>query len=457
MQKWWKEKTNWKTAYFRLILCNTAIIMKYDKIDTRLFIENRKRFVKKMKPNAVAVFTSNAIMPRSADAGYNWRQNPDLFYLTGIDQEETYLILFPDAPKPEWKEILFVRETSEHIAVWEGKKHNKAEATAFSGVKNVHWSAKFEQLLNAIALQAQCIYLNANENDRADGFQYTAETELAKAVRAKFPLHTYERSAPIMHELRAQKSEIEIDLLRKAIDITNKGFHRALSFVKPGVWEYEVEAEITYEYLRNRGTGHAYTPIVATGGNACVLHYITNSMQCKDGDLLLMDCGAEYGNYCADLTRTIPVNGRFSKRQKAVYNAVLRVHNEAKKMMKAGMVLNDFNMAVGNIMEKELIGLGLLKAADVKKQDKKSPLYKKYFPHGTAHFLGIDVHDVGNRYAKLKAGTVLTCEPGIYIQEENIGIRIENNIVITNGKAIDLMVNVPIEVDEIEALMNKKK
>lgn len=431
--------------------------MKYDKIDTRLFIENRKRFVKKMKPNAVAVFTSNAIMPKSADAGYNWRQNPDLFYLTGIDQEETYLILFPDAPKPEWKEILFVRETSEHIAVWEGKKHNKAEATAFSGVKNVHWSAKFEQLLNAIALQAQCIYLNANENDRADGFQYTAETELAKAVRAKFPLHTYERSAPIMHELRAQKSEIEIDLLRKAIDITNKGFHRALSFVKPGVWEYEVEAEITYEYLRNRGTGHAYTPIVATGGNACVLHYITNSMQCKDGDLLLMDCGAEYGNYCADLTRTIPVNGRFSKRQKEVYNAVLRVHNEAKKMMKAGMVLNDFNRAVEVIMEKELVDLKLLKLADVKKQDKNNPLLKKYFPHGTAHFLGIDVHDVGNRYAKLKAGAVLTCEPGIYIQEENIGIRIENNIVVTNGKPIDLMANVPIEVEEIESLMNKKK
>ncbi len=431
--------------------------MKYDKIDTRLFIENRKRFVKKMKPNAVAVFTSNAIMPKSADAGYNWRQNPDLFYLTGIDQEETYLILFPDAPKPEWKEILFVRETSEHIAVWEGKKHNKAEATAFSGVKNVHWSAKFEQLFNAIALQAQGIYLNANENDRADGFQYTAETELAKAVRAKFPLHTYERSAPIMHDLRAQKSEIEIDLLRKAIDITNKGFHRALSFVKPGVWEYEVEAEITYEYLRNRGTGHAYTPIVASGGNACVLHYITNSMQCKDGDLLLMDCGAEYANYCADLTRTIPVNGRFSKRQKEVYNAVLRVHNEAKKMMKAGMVLNDFNRAVEVIMEKELVDLKLLKLADVKKQDKNNPLLKKYFPHGTAHFLGIDVHDVGNRYAKLKAGAVLTCEPGIYIQEENIGIRIENNIVITNGKPIDLMANVPIEVDEIEALMNKKK
>jgi Xaa-Pro aminopeptidase len=452
-----ERKNKLENSVFSFNLVQYSYFMKYDKIDTRLFIENRKRFVKKMKPNAVAVFTSNAIMPKSADAGYNWRQNPDLFYLTGIDQEETYLILFPDAPKPEWKEILFVRETSEHIAVWEGKKHNKAEATAFSGVKNVHWSAKFEQLLNAIALQAKCIYLNANENDRADGFQYTAETELAKAVRAKFPLHTYERSAPIMHDLRAQKSEIEIDLLRKAIDITNKGFHRALSFVKPGVWEYEVEAEITYEYLRNRGTGHAYTPIVASGGNACVLHYITNSMQCKDGDLLLMDCGAEYANYCADLTRTIPVNGRFSKRQKEVYNAVLRVHNEAKKMMKAGMVLNDFNRAVEGIMEKELVDLKLLKLADVKKQDKNNPLLKKYFPHGTAHFLGIDVHDVGNRYAKLKAGAVLTCEPGIYIQEENIGIRIENNIVVTNGKPIDLMANVPIEVEEIETLMNKKK
>jgi Xaa-Pro aminopeptidase len=431
--------------------------MKYDKIDSKLFTENRKRFIAKMKPNSIAVFTSNAIMPRSADASYTWRQNPDLFYLTGIDQEETYLILFPNAPRAEWREVLFVRETNEHIAVWEGKKLNKAEASDYSGIKNVFWSSSFQTLLGTFILQAENVYLNLNENDRAGDSKLDAELVLAHELKQKYPLHTYYRGAPILHDLRAQKSKIEIDLLAKAIEITNKGFQRAMRFTKPGVWEFEVEAEITHEYLKNRATGHAYTPIVASGGNACVLHYISNDAQCKDGDLLLMDCGAEYANYCADLTRTIPVNGRFSKRQKEVYNAVLHIHNEAKKLMKVGMVLNDFNASIGELMEAQLIKLKLLDKNDVKKQDKKNPLYKKYFPHGTAHFLGIDVHDVGNRHSKLKAGAVLTCEPGIYIPKENLGVRIENNILVTNGKAIDLMAQIPIEAEHIEDIMNEGK
>lgn len=429
--------------------------MKYESINPALFIENRKRFAKKMKGGSAAVFTANALMPKSADSTYNWRQNPDLFYLTGIDQEETFLLLFPDAPKAEWREILFVRETNEHIAVWEGKKLTKEEAAKASGIKNVVWSKSFESLLATILLQAEHIYLNTNENDRASGFQVTAETQLADKLKQQFLLHKFERSAPIMHQLRSVKSELEIELLKKAIEITRQGFLRTLQFVKPGVWEYEVEAEITHEYLRNRATRHAYDPIVATGGNACVLHYVENNAQCKAGDLLLLDCGAEYANYCADLTRTIPVNGRFSKRQKDVYNAVLNVHNAAKKEMKAGISLNEFNQIAAEIMEAELIKLKLLKLADVKKQDKSTPLYKKYFPHGTAHFLGIDVHDVGDRYAKLKAGAVLTCEPGIYIPQENIGIRIENNIVVTNGKPIDLMEKFPIEVEEIESIMQQ--
>lgn len=431
--------------------------MKYDKIDQKLFAENRKCFTSKLKPKSIAIFTSNAIMPKSADASYKWRQNPDLFYLTGIDQEETYLILFPDAPKAEWREVLFVRETNEHIAVWEGKKLNKTEASDYSGIKNVFWSSSFQSLLATFILQAENVYLNLNENDRAGEAKLDAELALANELKQKYPLHHFHRAARIMHELRTQKSKLEVDLLQKAIDIANKGFQRAMRYIKPGVWEYEVEAEITHEYLRNRATGHAYDPIVATGANACVLHYVSNNAQCKDGDLLLMDCGAEYANYCADLTRTIPVNGRFSKRQKDVYNAVLHVHNEAKKLMKAGMILNDFNASIGSIMEEQLIKLKLLDKSDVKKQDKKNPLYKKYFPHGTAHFLGIDVHDVGNRYTKLKAGAVLTCEPGIYIPKENLGIRIENNILVTNENAVDLMAQIPIEAEHIEEIINEGK
>jgi len=430
--------------------------MRYEAIDSSLFKLNRKNFAKQMKPKSVAIFVSNELMTKSADASYKWRQNPDLFYLTGVDQEDTFLVLFPDAPVPEWREILFVRKTDEHIRIWEGDKLTKESAHAVSGINEVRWSESFSASLAALLYQADHVYLNTNENDRSGDTTESAEFKFAAKLKARFPLHHFHRSAPIMANLRAVKSAVEIAQLKKACEITEKGFRRLLKFVKPGVWEYEIEAELIHEYIRNRGTGHAYEPIIAAGENACVLHYVANDQQCKKGDLLLLDCAAEYANYNADLTRTIPVSGRYTARQKDVYNAVLRVMKEAKSMMKEGMVLYEFNQEVGQIMESELIGLKLLDKAAVKKQDPKNPLYKKYFPHGTAHFLGIDVHDIGNRYAKLKAGSVLTCEPGIYIREEKIGIRIENNIQITKGKPNDLMASIPIEAEEIEELMNSK-
>jgi Xaa-Pro aminopeptidase len=430
--------------------------MRYEAINNELFKQNRKNFTKQMKKNSLAVFVSNDTVTRSADAAYRWRQNPDTFYLSGIDQEETFLILFPDAPEAKHREVLFVRRTNEHIAIWEGKKHSIEEARKISGVETVYWSDSFADMFNMFMHYAGHVYLNTNEHDRSISMGEATEVKFARKVMNDFPLHKYERSAPIMHELRVVKSKHEVALLSKAIDITNKGFNRVLKFIKPGVWEYEVEAELTHEYVINRGTGHAYEPIVATGGNACVLHYVSNEAQCKAGDLLLMDCAAEYGNYCADLTRTVPVSGKFTARQKSVYNAVLRVHRKAAAMMKPGVVLTELNDEVRLIMQDELIKLKLLKAADVKKQNPDKPLYKKYFPHGTAHFLGLDVHDVGNRFAKLKAGAVLTCEPGIYILEENLGIRIENNLLVTNNKPIDLMANIPIEAEEIEELMNSK-
>lgn len=430
--------------------------MRYDVINSELFKLNRKNFTKQMKKNSLAVFVSNDIITRSADASYKWRQNPDLFYLSGIDQEETYLILFPDAPEEMYREVLFVRKTNELIMTWEGKKHSIEEAKQISGVAEAFWSDSFERIFNMLMHYADHVYLNTNEHDRSISMGEATEVKFARKVLNDFPLHKYERSSPILHDLRVSKSNYEVDLISKAIDITNKGFLRALKFIKPGVWEYEIEAELTHEYMINRGTGHAYEPIVATGENACVLHYISNEAQCKAGELVLMDCAAEYANYNADLTRTVPVSGKFTARQKSVYNAVLRVHRAAAQLMTSGMVLNDLNNEVRQIMEAELIKLRLLKAADVKKQDKDNPLYKKYFPHGTAHFLGLDVHDVGNRFDKLKAGAVLTCEPGIYIREEKLGIRIENNLLVTKGKPIDLMANIPIEAEEIESIMNSK-
>jgi len=430
--------------------------MRYEIIDNNLFKENRKNFIKHLKANSIAVFTSNDQMPKSADASYKWRQNPDLFYLTGVDQEETYLILYPDATLKKWREILFVRETNENLKVWEGEKLTKEQATKTSGIEEVVWSNSFNTILGNIILQAEHIYLNLNENDRANNPVEYGELRLARALKEKYPLHKFDRSAPIMAALRAVKSKQEIALTQTAIDITEKAFRRILKFIKPSKWEYEVEAEMIHEFTMNRATGHAFSPIIASGASACILHYEPNNKQCKAGDLLLLDYGAEYANYTADMTRTIPVSGKFTKRQKEVYNAVLRVMKEATSRMKSGIILNNLNEEMGEVMQEELVKLKLLKLADIKKQDKAKPLYKKYFPHGTSHFLGLDVHDVGNRYSKIKAGALLTCEPGIYIPEEEIGIRLENDILVTNGKPIDLMKNVPIEADEIEELMNKK-
>ncbi len=430
--------------------------MKYDPIDSQLFITNRKRFTASMKPNHIAVFVSNDEMPRSADATYLWRQNPDLFYLSGIDQEQTILLLYPDAPNPKQREILFLRKTNETIAVWEGHKYTREEGRGASGIENIQWNENFESVFHVLMTYAEGIYLNMNDHDRAHTEVPYKEARFALEVKSKYPLHKIERSAPIMHKIRSIKSHWEVDQMRSACNITEKAFRRVLGFVKPGVWEYEIEAEITHEFLRNRATGHAYYPIIASGGSACVLHYVENNRQCKDGDLILMDFGSEYANYNSDLTRTIPVNGRFTARQRAVYEAVLSVMKYAQSMLRPGTLFDDYNREVGFAMEQELIKLGLLNAAEVKAQSPDAPLYKKYFMHGTSHYLGLDVHDVGYRFARFEPGMVFTCEPGIYIPEENIGIRLENDILITESGNIDLMASIPLEADEIEALMAGK-
>jgi Xaa-Pro aminopeptidase len=427
--------------------------IRYETIGAGLFIENRKRFAALLKPKAVAIINSNDEMPRSADQNFVFRQNSDLFYLTGIDQEDTALFLFPDAPTPEQREILFVRRTNEHIAVWEGHKYTKEEARAQSGIQTIFWYDEFYTAITRLMLAADTIYYNSNENPRYVSDVQYRDLRLLAEMRNRYPLHKYERAAPLLTQLREVKSPAEIALMQKAIDITEKAFRRLLSFVKPGVAEYEIEAEITHEFIRNRSNGHAYTPIIASGKNACVLHYIANNGVCNDGELILMDFGSDYGNYISDLTRCIPVNGKFSPRQKEVYNAVLRVMRQATAMLTVGNTFATYNKAVGAIMEQELIGLGLLKAEDVAKQDPAAPLYKRYFMHGTSHFLGIDVHDVGDYNAPFRAGNCFSCEPGIYIPEEGLGIRIENNILITDNGPVDLMANIPVEIDEIEALM----
>lgn len=427
--------------------------MKYEAINNQLFKDNRARFAAKMKPNSIAVFQSNDEMPRSADSYHTFRQNPDLFYLTGIDQEKTILVLFPDCVREEMREVLFIRKTNETLITWEGHKYTIEEARETSGIEQIHWGDQFWSIFPGLMFLAENCYLNLNEHGRMPYPVLDREMRFVHELQHKYPLHHYHRSAPIMHELRAIKSPIEVALIRHACNITEKAFRRVLQFVKPGVWEYEIEAEILHEYLINRATGPAYPSIIASGGDSCILHYVDNNKQCKDGDVLLMDFGADYANYAADLTRTIPVNGSFTERQADVYNAVLRIKNEATQMLRPGITLNDYNEEVAKIVESELISLGLLDKKEVANQDKKKPLYKKYFMHGTSHFLGLDVHDVGHRYRPIEAGMVFTCEPGIYIKEENLGIRIENDILVTDDKPIDLMENIPVEIEEIEELM----
>lgn len=429
--------------------------MKYTKIPSRLFIGNRKRFAKELKSDSLAIFNSNDIMPTNADGSMGFIQNSDLFYLSGIDQEETILLIYPDAKDNSMREILFLRETNPHIAIWEGHKYTKEEARQTSGIQEVRWLSEFPATFRLLMSQCKRVYLDSNEHTRAIVEVETREARFVKWCMEKYPVHRYERSAPIMHKLRSIKSEIEIDLIKHACFITEMGFRRLLPFIKTGVWEYEIEAELIHEFIRNRSRGFAYSPIIASGGDSCVLHYISNNKQCKNRDVILLDVAAEYANYASDMTRVVPVSGRFTKRQKDVYNAVLRVMKAATKMLVKGNNFVKYNAVVGELMTEELIKLRLLKLADVKKQDPKNPLYKKYFMHGTSHFMGLDVHDVGSFQATMEPGMVFTCEPGIYIPKENLGVRIENNILITEKGNVDLMASIPIEAEEIEELMNQ--
>jgi Xaa-Pro aminopeptidase len=429
--------------------------MKYLPIDSSLFVENRQRFVAKLKPKSIAFFNSNDEMPRNGDSTFPFRQNSDLFWMTGIDQEQTILVVFPDAPLPKYREILFLRKTNEHIAVWEGHKYTKEEARNASGIQSVYWLDEYNSIVPMLMNHAVNVYTNLNENDRFSNDVPYRDLRFTRDMQVRYPAHFYERCGPILASLRAIKADIEIKQIQKAIDITEKAFRRVLRFVKPGVKEHEIEAEIIHEFIRKRATGHAYTPIIASGPNACVLHYNDNNQECKSGDVILLDFGAEYANYAADLTRSIPVNGEFTERQRDVYNAVLRVMRQATKMLVPGNTIEKYHAEVGKIMEGELLGLGLITKEDVKNQNPEWPAYKKYFMHGTSHFLGLDVHDIGNKYEPMQPGMVFTCEPGIYIPEEGLGIRLENDILITTKDPVDLMSAIPLELEDIEEAMRE--
>jgi Xaa-Pro aminopeptidase len=428
--------------------------MKYLHIDNQLFIANRGKFENKLDKNNLAIFNSNDVMPTNADGTMPFRQNNDLFWLSGVDQEESILVIFPNHPDESQREILFLKETNERIAIWEGAKLTKEDALKAAGIKTVYWLKELDSKLKELIGKADAIYLNKNIHSRAASGVETRDDRFRLMISEKFADKEIKEVAPIMHELRSIKSDFEITLMQNACNITEKGVRRILPFIKPGVMEYEIEAELMHEFLRNRSNGFAYQPIIGSGIDSCVLHYIENNKACKDGDILLMDFGAEYANYASDLTRTVPVNGRFSDRQKAVYNAVLRVMKEATNMLRPGTIIAEYHKEVGKIMESELITLGLLDKHDVQKQDAENPLYKKYFMHGTSHYLGLDVHDVGDFDWPMKEGMVFTCEPGIYILEEELGIRLENDILVTANNPNDLMKNIPIEIEEIEDLMN---
>ncbi len=429
--------------------------MKYDPISNQLFIKNRVKFTAQMKSKSIAVFNSNDVFTTGADSTLPFHQHRDLFYLSGVDQERSMLVLFPDAINPDHREVLFVTETNEHIAIWEGAKLSKEQATATSGIKNVKWLSDFDKVFFDLMTEAETIYFNTNEHYRQSVELESREDRFIKRVKADFPAHNWAKSSPILQELRGVKESEEIDLMQTACGITEKGFRRILNFVKPGVMEYEIEAEWMHEFLRNRSKGFAYTPIIGSGYNACVLHYIENNQVCKAGDMLLMDIGAEYANYASDMTRTIPVSGRFTDRQRAVYNAVNRVKDEATSMLVPGTIWADYHKEVGKVMTSELLGLGLIDKADVQGEDPNWPAYKKYFMHGTSHHIGLDTHDYGALKTPMKSNMVFTVEPGIYIPEEQMGIRLEDDVVIQDtGKPFNLMRNIPILAEEIEDLMN---
>ncbi|WP_438710930.1 aminopeptidase P N-terminal domain-containing protein [Aquimarina muelleri] len=429
--------------------------MRYQTIPNSLFIKNRKKFVSKIKDNTIAILTSNDIKHTNADDVMGFAQNNDLFYLCGIDQEETIVVLYPDAYKTENREILFIKETNEHIKIWDGEKLTKEQALKISGIHRVEWVHDFEKTLQSMAFEADGFYLGHNEHiKRVTHNQQTQQDRWINWCKEKYPLHQYYRAAKITRALRTIKSDEEITLIQKAVDISIKGFHRVLKTVKPNCKEYELEAELTYMLIKNGGTRHAFKPIVASGKNACALHYNTNDSICKEGDMILLDFGVCYGNYNSDTTRCIPVNGKFSKRQKEVYSSVLYCLKKGSQLLKPGILPADYEKQMVALVEEQLIILGLLQASDIANQDPEKPLYKKYFMHGTAHHLGLDVHDVGLYSQVLKPGMVLTCEPGIYIPEEEIGCRLENDYLITETGNINLTQAMPIEINEIEKLIN---
>ncbi len=427
--------------------------MRYHKLNGELFTENRGKFTKLLKPKSLAIFTSNDAYPTSADGHLPFKQHSDILYLSGADQEESILVLFPDAHKKELREVLFLKETNDLIAVWEGAKYSKEEAFEISGIQTVFWLTDFDRVFHEMVVNSERIYMNGNEHLRAHVDTELRHDRMNKWIKETYPAHEFERSQPLLHRVRGTKSEKEIEVLRMAAAVTKKGYERALKFLKPGVWEYELEAEFMHEFLVNRSRGFAYTPIIAAGGNANVLHYIENNQQCNDGDLVLLDVGAEYGNYTCDVTRCFPVNGKFTARQKEIYNAVLRVHDGAISILRPGIMLDVFHKQVGDLMTQELLALGLISAKDVENQDPSWPAYKKYFMHGTSHYLGLDVHDYGLWTVPVEEGMVFTVEPGIYLPEEGIGIRIEDDIVITADGHENLTRSIPKTVNEIEAFM----
>lgn len=429
--------------------------MRYQPIDKSLFIHNRKNFMAKMQPNALAVFNSNDIYPIGADSTIPFQQDRNIYYLSGVDQEDSMLVLFPDAPKDKHKEILFLKETNDHIAVWEGEKLTKEKAFDTSGIKTVYWLKDFHKIFHELMSQADKVYINTNEHYRANHDTKTREDRFNTWVKENYPAHQVAKSNPILQQLRSVKHQLELDVMQQACDITEKAFRRILKYTKPDVWEFELEAEIIHEFTKNRSRGFAYTPIIASGKNATVLHYIENKAQCKDGELILFDVGAEYANYSSDMTRTIPVSGRYTERQKQIYNAVNRVKTEATKLLVPGAMWDEYHVEVGKLMTSELLGLKLLDKADVQNEDPEWPAYKKYFMHGTSHHIGLDTHDYGLLHEPIQANQVFTVEPGIYLPEEGIGIRLEDDVVIQEqGDPFNLMRNIPIEIEEIEDLMN---
>jgi Xaa-Pro aminopeptidase len=429
--------------------------MKNLPLNPELFIKNRERFAGRMQKNSIAIFVSNDEVPSNGDAIYRYKTNSDLYWLTGVTQEESIVILYPDNPDLKYREVLVLVRPNEMKEKWDGKRLRMKEAQEMSGIKTIVWLDSLEALLQPWIHQADIIYLDTNENDRKASLLRTRDYRFADEMKSRYPLHQYDRAAKIMKELRGSKTALEIEVLQKAIDITDTTFRRLLQFIKPGVMEYEIEAEIVHSFLSQRATGEAYGSIIASGDRARTLHYVSNNQECKAGELILMDFGAEYGGYCADLTRTVPVSGKFTRRQKTVYNACLHLHDYAKSLLKPGISIIDYTDKVGEEATQQFLKIGLLKKTDVKNEDPENRAYRKYLYHGISHHLGIDVHDLGTRTEPIKAGMVFTVEPGIYIEQEQMGVRIENNVWITKNGNKDLMKNIPITVEEIENLMKK--